>query len=317
MSSLNEKDGQEILWCRMENLTQQFLPMLKIQQILRILIFISSLSLCSFAPLDTKQFKKIHCKIAPLFPNPPISKPIRSHHYHQTRPGAPITQSTSSRWSGYASLTNLVSPLDNTVTNVFGTWVVPSIKKTKEHSYCAIWIGMDGYGSNTVEQIGTEHGWYRGKPVNYAWFEIYPGKTYQILGFPVNKNDRIGGQIQFARTSGNTTTFQMTIFNYSQCVWWTIPSKYSQAVNAKRNSAEWIVEAPSSTEKGHILPLAHFSPILFTNCQATIQGLTGGINDSHWQADRIFMKNSHGCLKAKPYKLSTDGSSFTVKWKHE
>jgi len=230
---------------------------------------------------------------------------------------ARIKASSSTNWSGYVALTSLTNPLSNSVTNVFGSWTVPTISKSSVRAFCSIWVGMDGYSNGTAEQIGTEQEWTKGKQVNYAWFEMYPGPLYHILGFPVHKNDRVGGQVQFVRTTNGTTTFQLTVFNYTKCVWWTAPSQYTQSKSAQRNSAEWIVEAPSSTLSGSVLPLAHFSPITFANCQANIQNVIGGINDAHWVNDAITMKTTKGVVKAVPSNLSTSGKSFTVTWKHQ
>ena len=55
------------------------------------------------------------------------------------------------------------------------------------------------------------------------------------------------------------------------------------AQGAKRSSAEWIVEAPSSNYG--ILPLANFGTVTFTNAYATIGGTTGAIDN--WQAYAI------------------------------
>ena len=54
---------------------------------------------------------------------------------------------------------------------------------------------------------------------------------------------------------------------------------------AERTSAEWIVEAPSVV--GSISSLANFGAVTFTNASATINGVTGPINDSAWQSQAI------------------------------
>ena len=35
-------------------------------------------------------------------------------------------------------------------------------------------VGLDGFGSSTVEQVGTSVDCSSGRPVYYAWYEMYP-----------------------------------------------------------------------------------------------------------------------------------------------
>lgn len=284
------------------------------------LLFISvgvSSSLWSFAPLDTKTFREAQCSLVPMPQLSTVQHPLRPHHRRTVQPDAHIRASTSTNWSGYSSLTSLHHPLQNSVDNVFGTWTVPTLSQSSKHTYCAIWVGMDGYIGDTVEQIGSEQEWVNGRQINYAWFEMYPGPLYQIVGFPVSIGDKIGGQVQYVRNSNGKAVFQLTIFNYSQFVWWTVPLSYTQSESALRNSANWIVEAPTSVATGKILPLAHFAPIEFANCQTTIEERSGAINNSHWKYDAITMKTAHGTVKAEPSDLSSSGKSFTVTWHHQ
>src|SRR5215472_3488086 len=61
-------------------------------------------------------------------------------------------QVTSSNWSGYA-----VTGAKGSVSDVTGSWIVPTMDcSTTPTGYSAMWVGIDGYSSNTVEQIGTE-----------------------------------------------------------------------------------------------------------------------------------------------------------------
>ena len=60
--------------------------------------------------------------------------------------------STSSNWSGYAA-----SAPANSVSYVAGSWVVPTAS-SKTNGYSSVWVGIDGYNSSTVEQIGDRCG---------------------------------------------------------------------------------------------------------------------------------------------------------------
>jgi len=72
-------------------------------------------------------------------------------------------------------------------------------------------------------------------------------------------------------------------------------------------SAEWIVERP--TVAGNITTLADFGSITFTDCQTTIENVTG--NASSFPGYRLVMYNDQAQL-VRVTSLSAGGSSFTV-----
>ena len=81
---------------------------------------------------------------------------------------------------------------------------------------------------------------------------------------------------------------------------------YQTVANAKRSSAEWVVEAPSS-ESG-VLPLANFGSVTFTGISATINGTTGPIDSSNWQAAKINMA-SGSTLEASTSAVTDSGKT--------
>ena len=86
----------------------------------------------------------------------------------------------STNWSGYAAETNLSTPASNAVTAVSGSWTVPTVKG-KTNAYSSVWVGIDGYSSSTVEQLGTEQDTTRsGATRYYAWWEMYPNGSVLI-----------------------------------------------------------------------------------------------------------------------------------------
>ena len=215
-----------------------------------------------------------------------------------------IDHSTSSNWSGYAALTSLASPQKNSVSDVRGTWVVPAVTGNSSSSYSSAWVGIDGYSDGSVEQIGTEQDWINGAPSYYAWFEMYPKYPVKIKTIKVGAGDTISAEVGFS----GKNRFLLTINDL------TTGESFSTMQKAKawRTSAEWIVEAPSSS-KGE-LPLTDFGSLNFTAASATIDGHTGIISDPAWQDDPITMINSSGNVKAQPTPLLTDGDGFGVEW---
>lgn len=225
--------------------------------------------------------------------------------------------SSSTNWAGYAAVSSLQDPAKKSVTAVSGSWTIPAlVASASPKTFSSIWIGIDGYASSTVEQIGTEQNINNGVQKNFAWFEMYPNVLYKIKGFPVNIGDAISASVTFKGTNKKgKSIFLLTITNVTRGVTYTVPKNFSKTKKADRSSAEWIAEAPSS-KKG-VLPLANFQTIVFTNCSATINGITGSINNPNWEDDSITMVTEDNIVKAIPSNLSVDGKSFSVTWQHE
>jgi hypothetical protein len=221
-----------------------------------------------------------------------------------------IKNGASLNWSGYAVESSLSSPSSGVVSDVKGSWVVPSVTGPSKGSYySSAWVGIDGYSDSTVEQIGTEQDWVKGKAKYYAWFEMYPGPAYRILA-SVKPGDTMSAEVQYVGNNQFTLTITDTPVKGRA---WRFSTTQTLA-SAQLQSAEWIMEAPSSSSSGAILPLADFGTVYFTNCQATLNGHTGTINDNTWQYDNMAMTTSSGTVKARPSALSSDGGSFSVTW---
>ena len=239
-----------------------------------------------------------------------VLKPIPFDAVHHQRAGGPrlrLWEDTSGNWSGYAVPLD-TSTAKDTFSYVKGTWTVPAVTG-KRHSttYAATWVGIDGYTSGTVEQIGTEQDWTGSGQQNYAWFEMYPRGGYEITGFPVNAGDSISAQVTY---QGNNV-FLLIIKNLTHNVSYTVPTSYTTTTSTMaRSSAEWIVEAPSS--RRGILPLADFGTVNFSGCYATGANKgTGSI--SLWPDDPLTMIDPSGG-GAVPSSLSSGGTAFSVTW---
>ncbi len=213
------------------------------------------------------------------------------------------TFTTSTNWSGYAVETNLNAPQAGAVSAVSGSWIVPAVAG-RGTAYSSFWVGIDGYDSNTVEQIGTDSDLFNGVPYYYVWYEMYPSNSVTVSALKIKPGDSISAQVSYAATHftlhlANDTTGQSFSIQKS-------------APGAERSSAEWIVEAPSSGTG--ILPLANFGTATFTDAKATINGKTGAIDDPSWQNAEMNMVSPRGATKAATSALTDSGgtSSFTV-----
>jgi hypothetical protein len=220
------------------------------------------------------------------------------------------SSTTSTNWSGYA-----VTAANGSVTDVKGSWIVPAIVGScpATNQYSSFWVGIDGYNSNTVEQIGTDSDCQGGVPTYYAWYEFYPHASFLISGLTISPGDNIQAETSYNTASRN---FTVTLTNVTTGGTFNISSKVG---SARRSSAEWIAEAPSS---GGVLPLADFGTISFgldstgdaSTCDATIGGTTAPIGSFGANIQEITMVTSTGAVKAQPSNLATDGTSFSDTW---
>ena len=224
---------------------------------------------------------------------------------------------TSKNWAGYAAETDFSNPVSGSVTAVSATWIVPKIKPSpsagKQFSNCAVWVGMDGFDNQTVEQVGTESYVLNGSTLVYAaWYEMYPGGMWMVTGFGVSAGNSVTASVQYD-LPGYPDQFQLSLTNNTTGKSFTI---YEPGAGISRTSAEWIVEAP--TYSGGIVPLPIFNTATFTSAQATIGSTTGAIDDPAWQVTQVNMNDAAWGDAMSPSSITTVGSgasaesSFTV-----
>lgn len=253
-------------------------------------------------------FKEIQCELRPFLRH-------TKHIYYPYIPGPESKgvskkQLTSTNWGGYVAANNLVNPKLDSVSAVYGSWKVPLVQVGAGDTYCAIWVGIDGYNSSSVEQIGTSHDWVGGKAHHYAWFEMYPDYSYEISGFPIAVGDLISASVEY---KGNHV-FTMRLSNHTRKVVSTIPASRTTSSVAQRKSAEWIVEAPFA---GSILPLSHVGAVQLTACTAKINNILAPLSNTSWPCASLEMVTDGGLPKAITSTVLHDRASFITTWKHQ
>ncbi len=222
-----------------------------------------------------------------------------------------VTVSDSTNWSGYAVT-------GSSFTSAKGSWTVPSVNcTTTPNTYAAFWVGIDGWSSSSVEQTGTDSDCDGKSPSYYAWYEFYPNPSELISSITVSPGNKMSASVTYSGSE-----FTITITNETTGKSY---SKSSKVSGAKRSSAEWIAEAPCCTNSGGILPLADFGTVDFgedytgvgsTN-DATDSSVSGPIGDFGTAINEAIMVSTKGADEAVPSSLSSDGTSFTVKWDSE
>jgi hypothetical protein len=215
---------------------------------------------------------------------------------HGTRPlaahGGRANAASSTNWSGYAAASG-------TYTSVSANWTEPTGTCSGSAKYSSFWVGLDGYNSSSVEQTGSEVDCSGRTAEYYSWYEMYPAYPVNFSN-PVSPGDQFYGSVTYNGGSSYTLVLKDLTKGWSHTVNATL-------AGAANSSAEVIAEAPCCTASGGILPLAHFSPVTFTN--ATVDGSAIG-NASPTQ---IIMVNNSGQAKDSISSLS-GGNSFTATW---
>jgi hypothetical protein len=225
-------------------------------------------------------------------------------------PSHSVSNVSSSNWGGYAVTSSVGS-----VTDVKGSWIEPKIVGTcplLTSQYASFWVGIDGYSSSTVEQIGTDSDCQLGSATYYAWYEFYPSASVVITSLTISAGDKIYGEVHWTGTNSVLTLDDITTgTNYTHT---------GSVANAQHDSAEWITEAPSGVSG--ILPLSDFGTIYWggahtgikATCEATISGVTQSIG-KFANVHNITMVNIAGTKdKATPSALGKVGAGFDVKW---
>jgi hypothetical protein len=222
---------------------------------------------------------------------------------------------TSTNWSGYVAALSLAGPIPLSASSVSGSWIVPNIQPSSMDTSCSIWVGIDGAGSPSVEQIGTEHDYKNGQQSHYAWFEMFPLPSQELVGFPVNVGDTITASVVYIPVGNvlpaTSDLYILTLTNNTKKLYTSIP--YITTTNMERVCVEWIIEAPWLNVT---LPLSNFGVAHMFNCMAVIGNVSGPINSPKWSNERMSMISAAGVSQAVASILDAGGESFSVQWQH-
>ncbi len=210
-----------------------------------------------------------------------------------------VGHSDSLNWSGYSSYSS-----DGTFTDVKGSWTQPAATCTMKATYSSFWVGLDGYESSSVEQLGTEADCSHGRGVYYAWWEMYPSPSNSIDRFSVDPGVTYSAEVKY----NGGGSFTLTLVGGGQSF-----STTQTLSNPSLSSAEWIAEAPSMCAGNcRVLPLTNFGTVDFSGSSANNKA----IDYRKWSFDPMTMVTNSLQPKATPSPLDAAGSAFSVTWSH-
>lgn len=142
----------------------------------------------------------------------------------------PLAPFQDSNWGGYVAT--------GSFTSISGSWTEPRITCKSTDDLFAPWVGIDGYGSQTVEQTGVQADCSSGRPVLSAWYEMYPASP-AYWSNPVSEGDSITASV--VSNGGGTYTLTLT----DNTKGWS--EHTTQSISAPNVSAEAVVESPTSS----------------------------------------------------------------------
>jgi hypothetical protein len=203
---------------------------------------------------------------------------------------------------------------------VSASWRQPSLSCAPgSPASFGIWVGLGGYKrtSQAVEQIGTDLDCGpSGRVTSGAWYELVP-RPARPIRMEISPGDRLRASV---RVAGHRAWLTLTDVTRHESF-----HKLAEVPAPDVSSADWIVEAPSGCAgQGNCaqLPLADFGTARFTHARATtLGGLSGSAVSRTWITTGVLMlpdptpydPNGTG-YAATPGPLSSDGSSFVVRW---
>jgi len=229
-----------------------------------------------------------------------------------------VKVSYTDNWAGYA-----VTGSD--FTYVSGSWTVtkPNCAKTP-NSYSSEWVGIDGWSSFSVEQIGTDTDCNGKTPFYYVWYEFYPLSTVVIKDVSIAPGDTFLASV----TYDGDDEYTVSIKNETTGESFSKEVKFQGAFGSgrpRRNSAEWIMEMDS----GKPMDLADFGEDSFgqyytgvsggadTATNASASGVIADFDGAVEESITTTNGERRSPQTAIPSALAPDGSSFTVTWKSE
>ena len=212
----------------------------------------------------------------------------------------------SANWAGYLA----TASGGNTFTSISGGWTVPAVTSgsSSAGSYSSIWVGIDGFGNNALEQTGTEGDYINGAPHYDAWWEMIPAPETVITSMPISPGDRMFASVRYIGGGNFVLSLDDLTTNTSFSTTQSNPT-------APRSTAEWIAEATtvSSSTGTAVAPVANYGTVKFNSTTASVNGAAPvPISSLAGYSGVVLSPASNTNFGAYPFPLNSNGQGFTV-----
>jgi Peptidase A4 family len=205
---------------------------------------------------------------------------------------AGVTQATSPTWAGYAATGGA-----GTFTSVAANWIVPPVACTGTATRSSDAVGLDGDGTSTTEQIGTEGDCAGDFGLYSGWFQIAPNAPVFFKN-PVKPGDAMTASV----TALGGGSFMLSLFDMTQN-WTQVTQQTSTA--ATLGSAEIVAQDPP--QNGQAQPLSNFGIVDFLGAAINNAAITAPINE-------VTMVSAAGNTLAVPSAITGGVGNFAVGW---
>ncbi len=198
----------------------------------------------------------------------------------------------SVNWAGY-----FVSGGSGPLRSAQASFVVPKLLSCgpSEDSDSSYWAGLDGSGSQTVEQEGVDSACRNGVVYYIPWYEMYPADATTYDKVVVRGGDSVVATTTYENGGRYVLSLSDSTTNTHEAV--TIADPGLENI-----SAECIAEDPGMAPQA---PYANYGSVTFSGC------MVNGVPIGTLSPDAIDMVNSQGEVDASTTAL-TDNTSFTV-----
>ena len=224
-------------------------------------------------------FIKVKSAHAPAVGRGGWVSPGGMHSSARSAANGSITSSQSINWSGYADSESA----SKTVSQVSGTWTMPAVQCVpapyqNQDAFVANWVGIDGYTTQTVEQLGTAAQCFEGVKYYYVWYEMYPSGTVEEgTAACINDNvdcprpgDRISASVTVTPAGSGENSYRLTLVDRTRPDESFSVTQQCAVTTCLDASAEWIVERPATVPPPpapatliQILPMVYFGRTFF------------------------------------------------------
>jgi hypothetical protein len=232
--------------------------------------------------------------------NHPQAMLVHTRHAHAVKN---VTATGSFNWSGYADTATKAQ----TFTKVSGAWTAPSVTCNAEDQITSNWVGLDGFNSNTVEQLGTVGWCFQGTPTYFTWYEMFPAGLTEV-GASLKPGDKISASVTRTGTSYALKLTDSTTSGNSISV-----TKTCALATCTDTSAEWISERPSFSIG--IAPQAKYNAFKLTSGSVTANGKTTSIGAGPG-VNAITMIDATNTYNLNTVSALTGGNAFSTTWKN-
>ena len=232
--------------------------------------------------------------------NHPQAMLVHTRHAHAVKN---VTATGSFNWSGYAD----TATKHQTFTKVSGSWTAPSVTCNAEDQITTNWVGLDGFSSGTVEQLGTLAQCFQGTPVYFTWFEMFPAGLTEV-GSTLKPGDKITASVTRTGTSYALKLTDATTAGNNISV-----TKTCALATCVDTSAEWISERPSFSIG--VVPQVHYNAFKLTGGSVTANGKTTTIGAGPG-VNAITMVDATDTYNINTVSVLTGGNAFSTTWKN-